>query len=670
MMRMERYPAIPLITHDPYFSIWTAHDRMTDGETTHWSGLPQTLRGKLTVDGKEFRILGGGVEEAAQQTGVEVRATTTRARFLAAGVQLDVTFTSPLLMDDLERLSMPITLIHVRMASIDGAAHQCVCSLSVHHDVCSFRQPVSAITGDQFALTDGCVLAWMGRRQQTPLGHSGDLVTIDWGYAIAAGRDARYENDGEAAQITLCVSQTVESDAAAEDDFLLAYDDMVSMQYMGTMCKAWYAREGMPITQAVAETWAQRESLYRRCEEFDVQLEKEAYQLGGEEYSCITAIAYRQVVAAHKLIADDQGRMVFLSKENDSNGCTATVDISYPSSPMFLLYNSMLVRAFLQPILRYASSPMWPFEYAPHDIGRYPYATGQAYGLGMTSANVTRGTHHGNRAEEMETYPPFYLYPTMPELFDEDYQMPIEECGNMLILMAACLRADGDASLAQEYHGLLKRWKDYLAENGKDPGQQLTTDDFAGHTTRSMNLAAKALLGVACYAYIAGCCGWDGEAEACQQTVQEMADFWKAHIPAQGCTPLSFGSEGWSMKYNMIWDKLFGFSLFEQAFYENEVDEYLCRCNTYGCPLDSRASYTKSDWLVWCASMTENGDKFQRMIRPLARYLEETPTRVPFGDWYDTVTGRYMRFIARSVQGGVFMPLLKKAWAAQPEKGV
>ena len=82
--------------------------------------------------------------------------------------------------------------------------------------------------------------------------------------------------------------------------------------------------------------------------------------------------------------------------------------------------------------------------------------------------------------------------------------------------------------------------------------------------------------------------------------------------------------------------------------------------NAYGLPLDSRADYTQSDWLVWSASMAQSPDVFQALIAPLARYLRETATRVPFSDWYDTKTGRFVAFIGRSVQGGVYMPLLKK----------
>ena len=72
--------------------------------------------------------------------------------------------------------------------------------------------------------------------------------------------------------------------------------------------------------------------------------------------------------------------MVFLSKENDSNGCIGTVDVSYPSIPLYLLYNPEFVRAMCRPVLRFAQLPVWTYDFAPHDVGRYPHATGQVYG--------------------------------------------------------------------------------------------------------------------------------------------------------------------------------------------------------------------------------------------------------------------------------------------------
>ena len=44
----------------------------------------------------------------------------------------------------------------------------------------------------------------------------------------------------------------------------------------------------------------------------------------------------------------------FVSKECHSNGCAATVDVSYPSIPLFLLYNPELVRGMMRPVFKFA----------------------------------------------------------------------------------------------------------------------------------------------------------------------------------------------------------------------------------------------------------------------------------------------------------------------------
>ena len=127
---------------------------------------------------------------------------------------------------------------------------------------------------------------------------------------------------------------------------------------------------------------------------------------------------------------------------------------------------------------------------------------------------------------------------------------------------------------------------------------------------------------------------------------------------AEQGTYLTLGGQGWGMKYNLVWDRVLGLGLLPEDFYRRETESYLPRMNPYGLPLDHRADYTKSDWICWCAAMAPDRETRQALLAPAAKYLRETDTRIPFSDWYDSKTGQYVRFIARSVQGGVFMPML------------
>ncbi len=643
---MTRLPALPLIVNDPYFSIWCPADRLTDVDTQHWTTAVKPLRGTAEIDGKSYRFLGASPEKAMTTDSLTVTPTFTESTLSAGGVAVTLRFTTPLLLDQPEILSMPVTYVDMKAVSLDGRAHQVKLRFFMDSALSYDGAERPDMIFDRYE-DDGQQIAFVGRQRQGAVCHSGDHITIDWGYLyLAAKSGVTAGAEGLAAE----ASGEVSGEKQLTAGLLAAYDDVASINYFGKIRPAYYARGGKTIRDALKCFRDREDELKEACARLDEQLLKDAGDMGGEDYRLIVSAAYRHAIGAHKLIADERGDMVFLSKENDSNGCIGTVDVSYPSIPLFLLYNPEFVRGMCRPILKFASLPVWTYDFAPHDVGRYPHATGQVYGVKWDREYRKNGS----------VFPPFYLYPA-GDIYEHRFQMPVEESGNMLIMLCAAAQADGDYTLIREHMGLLDSWVKYLLEYGEDPGEQLCTDDFAGHLAHNINLSAKAISGVAAYALIQKGLGDESAYAQYMEKARAMARSWLERANAGGYTYLTFTQQGWSMKYNMVWDRLLDLKLLPDSFYREETESYLGRMNEFGLPLDSRADYTKSDWILWSAAMAD-GETFRAMIAPVAKFLRESESRVAFSDWYDTKTGLYRHFIARSVQGGLFMPLLARKW--------
>ncbi|MCM1236856.1 MAG: DUF4965 domain-containing protein, partial [Ruminococcus flavefaciens] len=376
----------------------------------------------------------------------------------------------------------------------------------------------------------------------------------------------------------------------------------------------------------------------------------------GSEYLDILYASLRQSVAGHKLVEDGAGNVLFLSKECYSNGCVATVDISYPSMPLYLVYNTELIKGMLRPIFAFAKMPVWNCDFAPHDVGTYPACGGQVYGLKNLGSLTDRVYGDG------DTRFPVYLLPASADIYDFEFQMPVEECANMIIMLLACFRADGDIALYNENCGLTAKWVEYLVKYGLKPENQLCTDDFAGHLADNINLAVKATVGIAAYAELCLAAGKREEHKKYRESALtyagEIIKFGNGftHLPLTW----NSGEQTFSLKYNLAFDKILKLGLFPQSFLERETDYYLKKVEKFGVPLDSRESYSKSDWIMWVASLTDDESKRSVFIKCIDDFLEQSPGRVAFGDWFDVKSGEFFQFRARTVQGGNFILLLNE----------
>ncbi len=652
-----RAPAVPLVAYDPYFSIWSPADRLTDAATVHWTGRTHPLTSVIRVDGESFRLMGPAPADTAAltQRSVTISATRTTYVFANAKVLVTLSFLTPSLPSDLDLLSRPVTYLTWTVSSADGRPHK----VQVYFD-CGAEIAVN--TPDQAAGLDypqatGLLVARIGTADQPVLARKGDDVRIDWGYGylatssgagavVAGGNGGRmrraFMTDGTIAAPTGPITARPVTESrlamAAAWDFgevgatpvsrfaMLAYDDIFAIRYFSQDLRAYWRRNGATIESVLATAAREREMLDAKSAAFDTDLRRDLARAGGEKYAAIATLAYRQTLAATKLVADANGQPLLFPKENFSNGCIGTVDVIYPMAPQYLLFGPKLARALVVSNLDYASSPRWKFPFAPHDLGTYPHATGQVYGGGEKT---------------------------------EENQMPVEETGNMIILVAAIAQMEGNADLAGQYWPVLTKWAQYLKEKGFDPENQLCTDDFAGHLAHNVNLSVKAIVALGAFARLSEMRGEKPLAAEYRKLAEGFAARWVKEADDSDHYRLAFDRPGtWSQKYNLVWDRILGLNLFPAAVAQKEMAYYRRIQEKYGVPLDNRRLYTKLDWITWTATLTGSRADFEALVNPIFDMLNATPHRVPMTDWYWTHDATKTGFQARSVVGGVFLRLL------------
>jgi len=258
-------------------------------------------------------------------------------------------------------------------------------------------------------------------------------------------------------------------------------------------------------------------------------------------------------------------------------------------------------------LLEYQASGQYPNQWAMHDLGpSYPQAVGYPKG--------------------------------------NDDRMPVEECGNMLIMTLSYAQKTGDKSLISSYYSLLGQWTEYLINNALEPAYQSSTDTFAGSLTNQTNLAIKGIIAIQAMAEMAQLVGDSATSSSHNSTAQEYITKWQQLATASDGLhlTLSYGNDSsWGLTYNMYADKLLGTNIIPSSVYEMQTTWYSINVgNPYGIPLDTRHTYVLTGWELWTAAFVTDSTVRDALINDVVSYLSDGQNIAALGDWYDTVSGK------------------------------
>ncbi|CAI7632619.1 hypothetical protein N7533_000851 [Penicillium manginii] len=663
-----RPPSLPLAVKSPYLSTW--QNAGSDGGNggylagqwpTFWQNQITGWAGLIRVDGQTYTWMGLPGTNTVNQTGFEY--TSTKSIFtmnVADKLEMNITFLSPITPADYRRQSLVFSYLNVEVASLDGNEHE----VQVYADISAewVSGDRNAIAQWDYGTTDE--VAYHKVYRQTQLAFSQNNEQAEWGYwywATDVDNDMTHQSGvdvdvrGQFSNKGV-LSNTADTNYRAISDkwpvFAFSYDlGNVGSKPVDTLFSLGLTQdeaiqyEGSSSYSSIPSLWKsyfdtelEALSFFHHdfvasnylSSSFDSQVAKDSIAVAGQDYLTVTSLSARQAFGATQLCGTEEKMYLFM-KEISSDGNMNTVDVVFPAYPIFLYSNPELLKLVLEPLYENQEAGKYPNTYAMHDMGsNYPNATGHPDG--------------------------------------KDEAMPLEECGNMIIMTLAYAKEAKDTDYLNEHYDILKKWTSYLVEDALYPANQISTDDFAGSLANQTNLALKGMIGIQAMAVIANETGHTSDAADYSAIAHDYITKWQELGINKNASPphttLSYGdSDSHGLLYNLFADAQLGLNLVPQSVYQMQSDFYPTIANTYGVPLDTRHTLTKGDWECFVAAIASPSTR-KMLIGHLATWLNETPTNRPLTDLYETVTGNYPSspiFVARPVIGGSFAPLLVKS---------
>ncbi|AEO64520.1 uncharacterized protein THITE_2110742 [Thermothielavioides terrestris NRRL 8126] len=651
-----RPPAVPLAVRSPYLNAWLQGDSgdvLPGAWPRHWTGGILGWQGLVAVDGVTYNWMGGAPGPApVNQVSLEYTATRSIFTFDVAGkVTMTVTFLSPVYPDDLARQSQQFSYVSVKTRSSDGQPH----AVQVYMDVSGewASGDTSQIIQWDTGSTGDIAYHKFFRQNQQQFQESQEIAS--WGNWYLATRS----NSGMTWQIgqdtTLrgqfannrVLTDSMESNfrpvnqqwpvfAFSHDLGNVTGDDVERVFTLGLvqdqvinfagqsgnlapvpgLWSSYYQDE----VSAVAAFYNDYDHASEVSSALDQRIQSDSEKAAGQNYATITTLAVRQTFGALQYAGTPSKPYIFL-KEISSNSDIQTVDVIFPAYPIFLYLNASIARYILDPLFENQESGAYPNAYAEHDLGTFP---------------VAKGYPQGN-----------------------DEAMPLEECGNMIIMTLAYAQRTGDTAYLSAHYAKLSQWAQFLVEESLIPASQLSTDDFAGTLANQTNLAIKGIIGLKAMSHIAQLTNNDDQFGA---IADNYLKGWKQlGINSQANPPhttLSYGNDdSHGLLYNIYADKLLNLNFVDQSIFDMQSNFYPTVANQYGVPLDTRHTWTKSDWEMFVAAVASEPTR-NMFISKLANWIGTTSTNRAMTDLYDSVTGGYPDggpvFVARPVMGGTF----------------
>ncbi|KAM7186314.1 protein of unknown function (DUF1793) domain containing protein [Naviculisporaceae sp. PSN 640] len=655
-----RPPAVPLAVSSPYLNTWlecNGNCTLAGNWPRFWTGQIQGWAGLVAVDGDVYNWMGGpSGYKLAKQVSLEYTSTKSIFTFDIDGkIVLTVTFFTPVYPDDPARQSLQSSYLSVKAKS-SGSSHK----VQVYMDVSGEFASGSVHNQIKWQTTmatrsNGRNLTFHNFKRSTPQVFKEHEQVAEWGewyFTTGSSRDLTYQTGkdevvrGTFANKTV-LQNTIDTGFRNINDnwpvFAFAHDlgsvktdeverlftlglvqDQV-IQFAGTsgqlqslpgLWKSYYEDD---ISSVIA-FYDDYDHANTVCQRLDGEIKTDSENTAGRDYSTITTLAVRQTFGALQYAGNASHPYIFL-KEISSNGDIQTVDVIFPALPMFLYLNATLTKYLLDPLFENQEGGAYPNKYAQHDLGTFPVAEGHPKG--------------------------------------DDEAMPLEECGDMIIMTLAYAQRTGDTDYLRNHYARLAQWAQFLVEESLVPANQLSTDDFAGTLVNQTNLAIKGIIGLRAMSQIANMTSnqdhWGNTAISYLQKWRELAVNNNANAPH---TTLSYGdNSSHGLLYNIYADKLLNLNFIPQEIYDMQSSFYPTVALEFGVPLDTRHNWAKSDWQMFAAAVASDDTK-KMFVRKLASWIGRTRTNRAFTDLYQADSGDYaadnLQFTARPVQGGTF----------------